>query len=813
MNLPQLMSLVGRRAGGPQRQEPRMPGLPQRRWWTIAGSLALVCLLATLVVAQQQEADEEEEEEQQPKAQVAVELTDREPFDQLTLTAANGNAVVEILPLANPPTNLQPTDRLRIRLVKNPQQDYEVTWQDVAKYRSYNQLVFEEAQQLVQDKKYNAAFRNFDYLLKHTTPTPGLRNAVLEYLLVNASEMLAAGKTDHALAVFEELLQRDRDFRATEVAGQISRAADTLISQEVDRGDFAQARAVMTRLEARYGSERIATLATWRQRFIDQATDLKRQAEQMVTEGKLREAEQRSRRMVAIWPDLAGAQKLRDDIVLQYPMVIVGVAEAAGRQDATSIDSWSARRTGRLTQRTLMEFNGAGPEGGQYLCAFGEYSQSDDRRGLTLELNSAAHATGGAPVDGYTVARRVTELADPASPSYEPEWAALAQRVSVSDVFRVNIELRRPHVLPEAMLQVRIDAGTAPPGTGPRPGDGPFTLVGGNAEDLHFVARADCKFASDSHPREIVERHFQTTEEAIGALRRGDIDAIDVLFPDDAVRLADDKTLRVIPYALPTIHVLMPNHQNLFTANQTFRRAIAYGIDRQAILDADVLGNQKVPGCQLISGPFPIGTYDNDPLAYAYNPRVPVRSYNPRLASILNMLARRELTEKAEKRGETVPAETKIVLGFPGSQLARVTCQAISQYLATVGITCELRELPPDADPNAMPDLDLVYKQVAMWEPIVDARRLLAPQGVAAVSNEYVGMALRRLDAAKNWREVRERLHDLHRIVDEQVAIIPLWQTVNYLVHAERVSGVGQHPLTLYQDVEQWQVAQPGEPN
>ncbi len=80
---------------------------------------------------------------------------------------------------------------------------------------------------------------------------------------------------------------------------------------------------------------------------------------------------------------------------------------------------------------------------------------------------------------------------------------------------------------------------------------------------------------------------------------------------------------------------------------------------------------------------------------------------------------------------------------------------------------------------------------------------------MAEVGNEYVGMALRRLDAAKNWREARERLHDLHRIVDEQVAIIPLWQTVNYLAYSQRVSGIGPHPLTLYQDVEQWQVAQP----
>ena len=124
---------------------------------------------------------------------------------------------------------------------------------------------------LVQEKKYNAAFRNFDYLLRNTTPTPGLKNAVLGYLLENAGVLLAEHKTDHALAILEELTQRDRDFRSAEVGEKLSQAADTLISQGVDRGDFAQARAVMTRLDARYGAGRIATLATWRQRFTDQA--------------------------------------------------------------------------------------------------------------------------------------------------------------------------------------------------------------------------------------------------------------------------------------------------------------------------------------------------------------------------------------------------------------------------------------------------------------------------------------------------------------------------------------------------------------
>ena len=159
----------------------------------------------------------------------------------------------------------------------------------------------------LKEKKYDAAFRNFDYLLHNTTPTPALRIAVLEYLLENAGVLLAEQKTDHALAILEEITQRDADFRTAEVNEQLSRAADLLIGQAVEKADYAQARGVMLRLEERYGASRIAALQGWREQIVGQATQLKTQAEQKMAEGAWREAEQLSRQLEAMWPDLPGA--------------------------------------------------------------------------------------------------------------------------------------------------------------------------------------------------------------------------------------------------------------------------------------------------------------------------------------------------------------------------------------------------------------------------------------------------------------------------------------------------------------------------
>ena len=329
--------------------------------------------------------------------------------------------------------------------------------------------------------------------------------------------------------------------------------------------------------------------------------------------------------------------------------------------------------------------------------------------------------------------------------------------------------------------------------------------------DVHFTANPRQKFPTEDYPREIVERYFESTDSAVNALRKGEVDAIDFLFPDDAARLESDPNIQVLQYSLPTIHVLVPNHDKVFTGNQTFRRALAYGIGRQAILDTEVLGKRQVPGCQLISGPFPLGVRENDPLAYAYDERIAPRPFDPRLATVLVTLARRELEEVAKKRGTQVPTDNKLILSYPRNQLARVSCQAIGQYLKVIGVECELRELPPGASVDVTGESDLVYMQVALWEPLTDARRLLAPTGVAAGGNEYIGLALQRLDAARNWRKARTRLLELHRIVAEQVAIIPLWQTVNFLAHRKRLQGLGLHPLVLYEDVEQWHLVGEGQ--
>jgi hypothetical protein len=109
-------------------------------------------------------------------------------------------------------------------------------------------------------------------------------------------------------------------------------------------------------------------------------------------------------------------------------------------------------------------------------------------------------------------------------------------------------------------------------------------------------------------------------------------------------------------------------------------------------------------------------------------------------------------------------------------------------------------------------DCDLRYAEIAVWEPLTDCQTLLGPSGLAGNSdNAYLQSALRALDVASNWNDVRVRLADVHEIASHELPLIPLWQTVNYFAYRESLEGIGESPVALYQNVEAW--AAPPSPN
>jgi ABC-type oligopeptide transport system substrate-binding subunit len=285
------------------------------------------------------------------------------------------------------------------------------------------------------------------------------------------------------------------------------------------------------------------------------------------------------------------------------------------------------------------------------------------------------------------------------------------------------------------------------------------------------------------------------------------------------------KELRVESYKLPTVHVLIPNLQRPLLAKREFRRALCFGIDRKWIVDRVLLGGGSMPGFEAISGPFPSGASLNDPIRYGYNNQVAPRPFEPRLAAVLATVAWSSVQnppdKDKDKNKDKAKDKTKekllltnlpeLTLAHPNDPVARVACQSIQAQLVREGIPIKLREFTADELLAGKVDCDLRYAELAVWEPVTDAPLILGPHGLAGdLQSSYLETALRNLTTATNWKDVRARLADLHEITNHELPVIPLWQSVNFFAYRATVRGIGESPVTLYQNVEQWSSAPGG---
>jgi ABC-type transport system substrate-binding protein len=297
--------------------------------------------------------------------------------------------------------------------------------------------------------------------------------------------------------------------------------------------------------------------------------------------------------------------------------------------------------------------------------------------------------------------------------------------------------------------------------------------------------------------------------------------------------------------------MLIPNPNVPLLQMREFRRALCYGIDSESIVRDILLAGQTQAGFTPLSGPFPAGSSLTDPVAYAYNPQVSPRPFEPRLAALLAETARKTLAKKeaeAKKKeqetaakqsnaqtGQNAQAEPKadattaqseqqpaddaaaldeeelpppepLVLAHSTDPLARLACQTIKLQLDAVGIPIRLIEFHGKA-PAEDVKFDLVYAEAAMWEPLTDARRLLGRDGLAGRTSPLMAMALDQLAVSQNWNQALTRLKEIHRIAHYDLPVVPLWQTVNYFAHRKSLEGVGEAPVTLYQNLPSWRKA------
>ena len=204
----------------------------------------------------------------------------------------------------------------------------------------------------------------------------------------------------------------------------------------------------------------------------------------------------------------------------------------------------------------------------------------------------------------------------------------------------------------------------------------------------------------------------------------------------------------------------------------------------------------------MVSGPFPIGTEDNDQIAYGYDLRVRPLPFNSQLGMVLIELA---LRPNPPVRPEAIPTP-KLVIAHPKSSSAANAAGVIARMWTEVGIPSTTLELKPNDTMPPDDEWDFLYVEVVIEEPLVDVTKMIGPHGFAKDVSAPIEQTLRIVSYAQNWQKACAALRRLHRQIAVDLSIIPLWQVKEHYAYRSTVRGVGRDLIHLYQNVDRWNI-------
>ncbi len=728
-------------------------------------------------------------------------IIDQRPFDLIHLTdeASGGTGPWKVMPIAFPnrqvPKNPEPTEKIPVVLMKFPERRYEIGWKSIAKIELFEDMVMDDAQQKLKDKDFIGAFQNLSFMMRAYPSYPRLKELRQDFLWSSLTSSFQVGQLEQTLSAIEELRKIAPTFREKETLTAMNRIARTLVERLEKKGELSSARSLLTRLMNTYGD--IDVVKEWKQKIENQARAKQAEAEEHFKNKRYRDAQRAASVSLTMFPDLDASRQLLQEINKIYPLVRVGVMQRCGKKlDPSSLVDWAGRRSGILSYQPLYFFRETGTEGGNYLFSLGSYSLADDRKQLMMTVDPKIQKS----MDAFGLAQILVQKANPESEQYDPSWAAIFSSVEAAGGTQLTINLQSPNVLPHALLQWSLPDDPALPGALP----GPYAPPTIKDNEASFKLRPAAQ--NSGLPKEIVEIFYTDPKEAVNDLMRGDLDMIDQLYPSDARKLASEPRLQTMSYALPSTHMLIPLSKHEYLVKEKFRRALMYATNRQEMLQGELLKSSDPLDGRLVSGPFPLGQGESDPLAYAVDKTIEPIDYNPQLAKLLVLITEKELEAVAVKAGKPKPELKKLIVGVPDFEFARVAVQAMIQQWEIIGIPAESKVLPTDIDSESLKDCDLIYVMTTMWEPATDIERLLGGKGMAASDNPFVVQGLERIRSARNWKEVRTAMQDMHRIVNYNLPLLPLWQVTDRFVVRKNIEGVTNHPIMLYQNIKNWRI-------
>ncbi len=445
----------------------------------------------------------------------------------------------------------------------------------------------------------------------------------------------------------------------------------------------------------------------------------------------------------------------------------------------------------------------------------------------TFRLNPRALWHDGTPVSVDDVLFTTNLLQDPDYPG-PPDIGALWQSIDVQpvDELTVRFVLAAPYapfidyttigLLPAHLLEgiqaselPALEFNRAPVGTGP------FRLAEVTMGEGHITSVSLKRFlryyGEESMLENVILHFYPTARAAFEAYEQGLVEGISRVPPTLLPEAWRNSTLSLYSAPLAEMSMLYFNTaaEELPLSNGDVRRALLYGLDRQALVDEVLMGQALVPQTLLLPG------------TWAYAPEAGAR-YTHDTTEAQNLLANAGWTRGAVTETLQNDAGEPLVLSLlvADDPQDRAVSAFIAEQWSRLGISVTVETLPPLARNAA---LDARIYEVALAHFSIpgdpDPYTFWHQTQTGMGGQNYAGFDHRRLSEVVeqaritvDHNERRALYTEFQQIVMDEVPAIPLYVPVYTYAVDQRVQQVQIGPLMRsgdrFRNIAQWSVLQ-----
>ena len=315
----------------------------------------------------------------------------------------------------------------------------------------------------------------------------------------------------------------------------------------------------------------------------------------------------------------------------------------------------------------------------------------------------------------------------------------------------------------------------------------------------------------ESYPQDIAKHHglreivllvYSNSISARNDFDNGRINVITELGPEH-VNYFDslgEKRARLCSYQTRAVYFLALNHRRKPFQNRELRLAILSAFDRHEVVRYTFKGGKEGGQAhRVITGPYPSMTWP-------YDDSIKEHPYNPTEA--------KNTVQRLSQEGPL----SEITLKCPGRDHDTLrACRYIADKLRSAGFSVRLESRPEAAlerELRRTHDFDIVYTRFSLDERL-DVSPLFDPQCMGPGGSNYLGYVNDEL--SERFGDLRRRVgalhrettgHEIHRIVHEDLPILPLWQFDGYAVYSPKLRGVTIHPYNFFAFPEEWHIVE-----